>query len=432
MDTLLHKITERSAHVSIIGLGYVGLPLAIEFARAGYRVTGIDTDADKVAGINAGKSHVQDISHAELRQVVNRGQLQATNDFTTLSEVDTVSICVPTPLGKTKDPDISYIVAATKAICEHLHPEQLIVLESTTYPGTTDEVILPQMQATGLRLGKDFFLAFSPERIDPGNKMFHLRNTPKIIGGVTAKCTRVAKHLYQQILDTVVPVSSSRAAEMVKLLENTFRAVNIGLVNEVALMCNRLGLDVWEVIDAAASKPFGFMPFYPGPGLGGHCIPLDPHYLAWKLKTLDYRARFIELADDINTHMPHHVVARVGDVLNEVQKSIKGSKILVLGIAYKPDTNDLRESPALEVIRLLQAKGSEVFYHDPFIPEVEAPGLRYTDLSERMLNWADCVVITTHHSVYDYRWIVEQSRLIVDTRNATHDVKKGREKIHKL
>lgn len=432
MDTLLHKITEHSAHVSVIGLGYVGLPLAIEFARAGYRVTGIDTDPDKVAGINAGKSHIQDISHAELRQVVNRGQLRATNDFTTLSEVDTVSICVPTPLGKTKDPDISYIVAATKAICEHLHPEQLIVLESTTYPGTTDEVILPQMQATGLRLGKDFFLAFSPERIDPGNKMFHLRNTPKIIGGVTAKCTRVAKHLYQQIIDTVVPMSSSRAAEMVKLLENTFRAVNIGLVNEVALMCNRLGLDVWEVIDAAASKPFGFMPFYPGPGLGGHCIPLDPHYLAWKLKTLDYRARFIELADDINTHMPHHVVARVGDVLNEVQKSLKGSKILVLGIAYKPDTNDLRESPALEVIHLLHAKGSEVVFHDPFIPEVEAPGLRYTDLSERMLNWADCVVITTNHSVYDYRWIVEQSKLIVDTRNATRDVKKGREKIHKL
>jgi UDP-N-acetyl-D-glucosamine dehydrogenase len=432
MDTLLHKIAEHSAHVSVIGLGYVGLPLAIEFARAGYRVTGIDTDPEKVAGINAGKSHIQDISHAELLQVVNRGQLSATNDFTVLSEVDTVSICVPTPLGKTKDPDISYIVAATKAICTHLHPEQLIVLESTTYPGTTDEVILPQMQATGLRLGKDFFLAFSPERIDPGNKTFHLRNTPKIIGGVTAKCTRVAKHLYQQIIETVVPLSSSRAAEMVKLLENTFRAVNIGLVNEVALMCNRLGLDVWEVIDAAASKPFGFMPFYPGPGLGGHCIPLDPHYLAWKLKTLDYRARFIELADDINTRMPHHVVTRVGDVLNEVQKSIKGSKILVLGIAYKPDTNDLRESPALEVIHLLQAKGSEVFYHDPFISEVEAPGLRYTDLSERMLNWADCVVITTNHSMYDYRWIVEQSRLIVDTRNATQDVRKGREKIHKL
>ncbi len=430
MQTLIHKITERSAHVSVVGLGYVGLPLAIEFARAGYRVTGLDTDADKVTGINAGRSHVQDVSSAALRQVVESGQFRATDDFAVLSEVDTISICVPTPLSKSKDPDISYIVSVTQAICKHLHPVQLIVLESTTYPGTTDEVILPQMQATGLQLGKDFMLAFSPERIDPGNKIFHLGNTPKIIGGVTAKCTRAAKHLYQQIIDTVVPMSSSRAAEMVKLLENTFRAVNIGLVNEVALMCDRLGLDVWEVIDAAATKPFGFMPFYPGPGLGGHCIPLDPHYLAWKLKTLDYRARFIELADDINTRMPQYVVSRIGDVLNEVCKSLKGSKILVLGVAYKSDTNDLRESPALEVIHLLQAKGSEVFFHDPFITEV--PGLRYTDLTERMLNWADCVVITTNHSVYDYRWIVEQSKLIVDTRNATRDVKKTRDKIHKL
>lgn len=432
MQALMRKITERSAHISVIGLGYVGLPLAIEFAHAGYRVTGIDTDPDKVAGINAGQSHVQDISDAELRQVVGQGKLQATNDFAVLSNVDTVSICVPTPLGKTKDPDISYIVAATRAICERLHSGQLIVLESTTYPGTTDEVILPQMQATALQLGKDFFLAFSPERIDPGNKTYHLKNTPKIIGGVTAKCTRVAKHLYQQIIDTVVPMSSSRAAEMVKLLENTFRAVNIGLVNEVALMCARLGLDVWEVIDAAATKPFGFMPFYPGPGLGGHCIPLDPHYLAWKLKTLDYRARFVELADDINTNMPHYVVDRVSDVLNEVRKSLKGSKVLVLGIAYKPDTNDLRESPALEVIRLLQAKGSEVVFHDPFIAEVDIPGLQYTDLNGRMLNWADCVVITTNHSIYDYQWIVAQAKLVVDTRNATREVKKDREKIHKL
>jgi UDP-N-acetyl-D-glucosamine dehydrogenase len=426
----MRKITERSAHVSVVGLGYVGLPLAIEFARAGYRVTGLDTDSDKVAGINAGRSHVQDVSSAALQQVVEGGQFRATDDFAVLGEVDTISICVPTPLSKSKDPDISYIVSVTQAICKHLHPVQLIVLESTTYPGTTDEVILPQMQATGLQLGRDFMLAFSPERIDPGNKIFQLSNTPKIIGGVTAKCTRVAKHLYQQIIDTVVPMSSSRAAEMVKLLENTFRAVNIGLVNEVALMCDRLGLDVWEVIDAAATKPFGFMPFYPGPGLGGHCIPLDPHYLAWKLKTLDYKARFIELADDINTRMPHYVVSRIGDVLNEVCKSLKGSKILVLGIAYKSDTNDIRESPALEVIHHLQAKGSEVFFHDPFITEV--PGLQYTDLTERMLNWADCVVITTSHSVYDYRWIVEQSKLVVDTRNATRDVKKAREKIHKL
>ncbi|MGQ4807467.1 UDP-N-acetyl-D-glucosamine 6-dehydrogenase [Candidatus Entotheonellaceae bacterium PAL068K] len=356
----------------------------------------------------------------------------ATDDFAVLGDVDAMSICVPTPLGKTKDPDISYILAVTGAICKHLHAGQLVVLESTTYPGTTDEIILPRLQATGLRLGKDFFLAYSPERIDPGNKTFHLQNTPKLIGGVTARCTRVARHLYQQIIETVIPVSSSRAAEMVKLLENTFRAVNIGLVNEVALMCDRLDLDVWEVIDAAATKPFGFMRFYPGPGLGGHCIPLDPHYLAWKLKTLNYHARFIELAEDINTHMPRHVVSCVTDVLNEVQKSINGSKLLVLGITYKPDTNDIRESPALEVIRLLQARGGEVCFHDPFVTDVDRIDLHYTELSDRMLNWADCVVITTDHSTYDYCWIVEQSRLVVDTRNATREVKKGWEKIRKL
>ena len=354
MQALMRKITERTAHVSVLGLGYVGLPLAIDFAQAGYTVTGIDPDAHKVAGLQAGVSHVQDIDHAELQEVMNSGRLRVTSDFEALREVDTISICVPTPLNKTKEPDISYIVTATEAIVERLHPGQLIVLESTTYPGTTDEVILPRLEATGWRAGKDFFLAFSPERIDPGNAEFRLKNTPKILGGVTTQCTQVAYYLYQQIITTVVPVSSSRTAEMVKLLENTFRAVNIGLVNEVALMCARLGLDVWEVINAAATKPFGFMPFYPGPGLGGHCIPLDPHYLAWKLKTLDYRARFIELADDINTSMPHYVVTRVGDVLNEFQKSIKGSKILILGVAYKADTNDLRESPALEVIRLLQ------------------------------------------------------------------------------
>jgi len=432
MQTLMRKITERAAHVSVLGLGYVGLPLAIDFAQAGYTVTGIDPDANKVAGLQAGVSHVQDIDHVELQEVVNSGRLRVTSDFDALREVDTISICVPTPLNKTKEPDISYIVAATEAIVERLHPGQLIVLESTTYPGTTDEVILPRLETTGWRAGKDFFLAFSPERIDPGNAEFRLKNTPKILGGVTTQCTQVAYHLYQQIITTVVPVSSSRTAEMVKLLENTFRAVNIGLVNEVALMCARLGLDVWEVINAAATKPFGFMPFYPGPGLGGHCIPLDPHYLAWKLKTLDYRARFIELADDINTSMPHYVVTLVGDVLNEFQKSIKGSKILILGVAYKADTNDLRESPALEVIRLLQQKGAEVFFHDPYIPEVDIPGLRATVLNETILNWTDCAVITTNHRAYDYEWIVEHAPLIVDTRNATQYVKNGYEKIHKL
>lgn len=432
MQTLQQKIIERSAHISVIGLGYVGLPLAVEFAKAGYQVTGLDTDVDRVAGINAGQCHIQDVSSTELEQVVETGQLRASSDFTLLKEVDTISICVPTPLRKTKDPDISYIIAVTGKICQQLRPGQLVVLESTTYPGTTNEVILPQMQATGLDVGKDFFLAFSPERIDPGNAAYHLTNTPKIIGGITAECTQVAKHLYEQIIGTVVPMSSSRTAEMVKLLENTFRAVNIGLVNEVALMCDRLGLDVWEVIDAASTKPFGFMPFYPGPGLGGHCIPLDPHYLAWKLKTLDYRARFIELADDINANMPQYVVTRVGDVLNEVCKSIKGAKILVLGLAYKPDTNDIRESPALEVIRLLRDKGGEMSFHDPYIAQVDIPGLHHTELSDSLLQGADCVIITTNHSAYDYHRIVAHAKMIVDTRNATRDVKEGREKIHKL
>jgi UDP-N-acetyl-D-glucosamine dehydrogenase len=432
MQTLTEKITGRSAHVSVIGLGYVGLPLAVEFAKAGYRVTGIDADGARVAEINAGSCPIQDVDAKTLKQVVDAGALSATPDFAVLQDVDAMSICVPTPLGKTKEPDISYIMSVSGEIRQHLHAGQLIVLESTTYPGTTDEVLLPLLEASGLKAGQDFFLAFSPERIDPGNQTFQLTNTPKIIGGATTECTHVAKLLYEQIIDHVVPVSSSRAAEMVKLLENTFRAVNIGLVNEVALMCDRLDLDVWEIIDAASTKPFGFMPFYPGPGLGGHCIPLDPHYLAWKLKTLDYRARFIELADDINTSMPHHVVNRVTDVLNEVSKSVKGSKLLVLGVAYKPDTNDLRESPALEVIRLLQMKGGDVSFHDPYVPHVEIPNLTYTELSNSILNWADCVIITTHHSVYDYAWVVQHAKSVVDTRNATRDVSQHREKIHKL
>jgi len=432
MQTLMQKITNRSAHVSVIGLGYVGLPLAIDFAQAGYSVTGIDLDPHKVAGIQAGVSHVQDICDTELQRVVHSGHLRATTDFDVLADVDTVSICVPTPLSKTKDPDISYIVSVTEAIRERLRAGQLIVLESTTYPGTTDEVLLPCLASTGLEVGDDFFLAFSPERIDPGNPRFQLANTPKILGGVTPQCTQVATALYQQIITTVVPVSSSRTAEMVKLLENTFRAVNIGLVNEVALMCARLNLDVWEVIEAAATKPFGFMPFYPGPGLGGHCIPLDPHYLAWKLKTLDYRARFIELADDINTNMPHWVVGRVADVLNNVEKSLKGSRVLLLGMAYKADTNDLRESPALDVLRLLQAKGSQVCFHDPFISHIDILDLQGVTLTEEMLRAVDCVVITTNHSAYNYDWIAAHARLIVDTRNATKHVKEHRDKIYKL
>lgn len=432
MEILNKKIADHSAHVCVIGLGYVGLPLAVAFANAGYQVTGIDTDIHRTSEINDGQSPVQDVSSVELQQVVKAGRLTATTDFSVLQDADTVSICVPTPLRKTKDPDISYIISVTGEICRHLHCGQLIVLESTTYPGTTDEVIQPTLEGTGLKLGQDFCLAFSPERIDPGNSAYQLTNTPKIIGGVTPECVQSAKLLYEQIIATVVTVSSCRAAEMVKLLENTFRAVNIGLVNEVALMCNRLNLDVWEIIEAASTKPFGFMPFYPGPGLGGHCIPLDPHYLAWKLRTLDYRVRFIELADDINTNMPHHVVTRVADGLNERRKSINGSRILVLGVAYKADTNDLRESPALEVIRLLQEKGGELYFHDPYITEVDVAGLQYTELSDQALNWADCVVITTNHSCFDYPQVVEHAQMIVDSRNATRDVVHGREKIYKL
>jgi len=432
MKVLNGKIADRSAHVCVIGLGYVGLPLAVAFAAAGYRVTGIDTNMDRTEEINNARSPIQDVSSDELRQVVKAGRLVATTDFRVLQDVDTVSICVPTPLRKTKDPDISYIISVTGEICHYLHHDQLIVLESTTYPGTTDEVIQPLLEGTGLKLGQDVGLAFSPERIDPGNSKYHLTNTPKIIGGMTPACAQTAKLLYEQIIDTVVTVSSCRAAEMVKLLENTFRAVNIGLVNEVALMCDRLSLDVWEIIEAASTKPFGFMPFYPGPGLGGHCIPLDPHYLAWKLRTLNYRARFIELADDINTNMPHHVVTRVTDALNEQRKSVNGARLLVLGVAYKADTNDLRESPALEVIRLLQEKGGDLYFHDPYIMEVDIVGLQYTELNERVLSWADCVIITTNHSCYDYTQIVEHAQLVIDSRNATRNVVAKREKIYKL
>src|SRR5919199_3430716 len=424
MQTLMQKITDRSAHVSVIGLGYVGLPLAIGFAQAGYQVMGIDTDPQKVTGIQAGISHVQDVCSAALQQVVHSGHLRATNDFGVLAEMDSISICVPTPLGKTKDPDISYIVSVTEAVREHLHPGQLIVLESTTYPGTNDEVVLPRLASTGLQVGHDFCLAFSPERIDPGNAVFRLANTPKILGGVTPQCTEAAAHLYQQIITTVVPVSSSRTAEMVKLLENTFRAVNIGLVNEVALMCARLGLNVWEVIDAAATKPFGFMPFYPGPGLGGHCIPLDPFYLSWKTKQAGIEARFIELAGYINGQMPHFVVEKVQNALNDASKPVRGCRVHIAGVAYKRDIADTRESPPLEVLSLLLAKGADAVYHDPHVPAVGLDGGRPESiaLDERALADADCVVVATDHRGYDWDWIAEHSRLLVDTRNATKGV----------
>src|SRR5262245_6341469 len=420
---LLARIEARTARVGTIGLGYVGLPLSVEFAAAGLPVVGFDVSADKVAALSRGESYVGDVPSSRLQSLVETGKLQATTDFARLSECDAIIICVPTPLGKTKDPDLSMVVEATQAIAARLRPGQLVVLESTTYPGTTEELILPRLHARRLKVGEDFFLAFSPERVDPGNARHNTRNTPKIIGGTTPRCAAVARRLYREAVDTVILVSSTQAAEMVKLLENTFRSVNIGLVNEVALMCDRLGVDVWEVIDAAASKPFGFMPFYPGPGLGGHCIPIDPFYLSWKLKTLNYRARFIELAGEINSEMPEYVCARVADALNDREKSVKGSRILVLGVTYKKDIDDVRESPALDILRILEGRGAKVSYNDPHVPSLE---MNDTTLQSVSLfpaaREADVVVIVTDHSSYPYRDVVESASLVVDTRNATKGI----------
>jgi UDP-N-acetyl-D-glucosamine dehydrogenase len=417
------KFTKRQAHVATIGLGYVGLPLSVEFAQAGFRVTGLDLAQDKVDGVNRGESHIRDVPAGKVEALVREKRLAASVDFDCLTDADAIIICVPTPLSKTKDPDLSMVVDAAKAIAAHLRKGQLVVLESTTYPGTTEELILPLLTEKGFRAGVDFFLAFSPERVDPGNAKYHTRNTPKIIGGVTPACTEVAQALYAQAIDTVIPVSSTRAAEMVKLLENTFRSVNIGLVNEVALMCARLGVSVWEVIDAAATKPFGFMPFYPGPGLGGHCIPIDPLYLSWKLKTLNYRARFIELAGEINSEMPEYVCERVAEALNHKERSVKGSRILVLGVTYKRDVEDVRESPALDILRILERRGGRVLYNDPHVPELVLDGtsLRSVDLLPSVKE-ADIVVIVTDHSSYPWPRIVETASLVLDTRNATRGI----------
>jgi len=418
---LNEKIVRHKAKIGVIGLGYAGLPLAVEFAKAGFHVKGIDIDRDKVQMINHGECYIKDIPEGELRELVKDNRLEATSDFSVLKGVDAVSICVPTPLRKTRDPDISYIISAVEEVAKYLHPEQLIILESTTYPGTTREVILPRLEARNLRVGRDFFLAFSPERVDPGNKVYTMSNTPKIVSGITKKCTSIAVTLYGQIIDKVVPVSSTESAEMVKLLENTFRIVNVGLVNEIALICDRLKLDTWEVIDAAATKPFGFMPFYPGPGLGGHCVPVDPHYLSWKLKALNFYARFIELAGEINSKMPEFLVSKIDGVLNERKKSIKGSKIFIIGVAYKSNVSDTRESPALDVIRLLKERGGKIVYNDPYVPQVE--GLKSIPLTRSSLRNADCVVITTAHSDYDYKHIVENAKLVIDSRNATQGIK---------
>ncbi|PID56121.1 UDP-N-acetyl-D-glucosamine dehydrogenase [candidate division KSB3 bacterium] len=434
MTELKKKIQDNTAKIGVIGLGYVGLPLAVEFGQAGFPVIGIDIDLRKVDAVNAGKSYIQDVPEADLEELVTQGMLRASSDFSVLREIDAVSICVPTPLRKSKDPDISYIMAAVQEIRNFLHPGQLIVLESTTYPGTTDEAILPELSKSGLEVGKDFFLAFSPERVDPGNAHYNTKNTPKVIGGVTPQCSDVAKWLYEHAINTVIAVSSTKCAEMVKLLENTFRSVNIGLVNELALMCDKLEVDVWEVIQAAASKPFGFMPFYPGPGLGGHCIPIDPYYLAWKMKTLNYNARFIELAGEINASMPAHVVTRIVDALNKHQKSVKGSRILMLGIAYKRDINDVRESPALDIISILEKKGAELYYHDPYIPQFSENSmtLNSSELSSDFLKSMDCTVLVTDHSAFDYQWMVEHSQIFVDTRNVTKNISDPRDRVVKL
>ncbi len=419
---LLDRFNRREAKVGIVGMGYVGLPLAVEFARVGYHVIGLDVNAEKVSQLNAGSSYIPDVPTDELRPLVESGHLRATTSYDDLRDCDAISICVPTPLRKTKDPDMSYVLAAADAVAQVCHPGLLVVLESTTYPGTTEEIIVPRLMSNGLEVGNNVFVAFSPERVDPGNQVYGVRNTPKVVGGVTPACVEVVTALYEPAVERVVPVSSTAAAEMVKLLENTFRAVNIGLVNEMAIMCRRLGVDVWEVIEAASSKPFGFMPFYPGPGLGGHCIPIDPHYLSWRLRALNYNARFIELASEINTQMPYFVIELVMNALNEDGKALRGSKVGVLGMAYKRDIDDVRESPALDVYHLLEEKGAEVSFSDPHVPRVRLPGDRVAHSQPLTADWLaaqDAVVIVTDHRAFDYDFILEHARLVVDTRNAT-------------
>jgi UDP-N-acetyl-D-glucosamine dehydrogenase len=434
-ENLLKSFQEHSARVAVMGLGYVGLPLAVVFAETGFTVTGIDPDKQKVAKICNRESHIQDVSDEQVSRLVSAGKLRATSDFSVLKDIDAVSICVPTPLRKTGDPDLSFILDVTQQLAQYVHPGMVVVLESTTYPGTTREILLPKLsEERGLMVGENFFLAFSPERVDPGRKDWTTLNTPKVVGGITPACTEVASAWYSQAIRSVYSVSSAEVAEMAKLLENTFRMVNIGLVNEMAIMCDRLGIDVWEVIEAAATKPFGFMKFTPGPGLGGHCIPIDPLYLSWKLRALNYNARFIELASEINTNMPRYVVSKVQDALNEHGKALKGSRVLVLGAAYKPDVDDLRESPALDIIGLLEKKGVKVSYHDPYIAHLRHEGWELDSVSDLMstIRSVDCVVIVTNHQVYDYAAILESASLIVDTRNALGKAKRNNQKVFSL
>jgi len=434
-QTLLDRLSSHQATVGIVGLGYVGLPLAVEFAEVGFTVIGIDLSPSKVDSLNRGESYIPDIPTSRLKPLVDSGKLRGSTSYEALREADTVSICVPTPLRKTKDPDMSYVIESVNAVADICHDGMLIVLESTTYPGTTVEIVIPRLAQAGFTPGENVFVAFSPERIDPANPKYGVRNTPKVVGDVTPDCVEVVEALYSAAIDTVVTVSSPTAAEMVKLLENTFRAVNIGLVNEMALMCDKLGVDVWEVIRAASTKPFGFMPFYPGPGLGGHCIPVDPHYLSWKLKTLNYTARFIELASEVNTSMPHYVVDKVTQGLNDECKSVRGSKIVILGVAYKRDVDDVRESPALDVIGLLHNLGAKLTYHDPFVARIRLEDeaiMENTAYSAELLQDADAVVIITDHTTFDWQHVVDNSRLIVDTRNATFKANKSQARIVSL
>ena len=421
---LRRRIETRTARVGVVGLGYVGLPLAVELATAGFETVGLDLDPRKIAAINAGESYIPDVPTSDVHSLVGSGKLRATTDYRTVADLDTVNICVPTPLRKTKDPDMSFVVSAVEAIAEHLHPGMLVILESTTYPGTTEELVQPLLERTGLVAGVDFFLAFSPERVDPGNATFQTRNVPKVVGGTTPECGALAGALYATAIETIVPVSSPRVAEMVKLLENTFRAVNIGLVNEIALMCDRLAIDVWEVVDAAKTKPFGFLPFYPGPGLGGHCIPIDPFYLSWKAKQTGFEARFIELAGQVNGAMPEAVVHKIADALNTQRKALNGSHVLVVGVAYKRDIDDIRESPSLDVMSVLDQKGTRVSYTDPFVPSLPARAwhgtsdLESVEIDPAVLAGVDCVVILTDHSSIDYASIAAAAPLVVDARNA--------------
>jgi len=430
-DVLLRKIKDRKATVAVVGLGYVGLPLAVEFANAGFNVIGYDVSQRVVDLLNEGKSHIQDVPASDVASLVKAKKFVATTDEARLDDADAISIAVPTPLGKTRDPDMSYVQAAASTVARHAHSGLLVVLESTTYPGTTREVIMPAFTEQGCVVGEDVFLAFSPERVDPGNPTYHTKNTPKVVGGITPACTDVAVALYESCIDTVVRVGSTETAELVKLLENTFRSVNIGMVNEMAIVCDKLGVDVWEVIDAAATKPFGYMKFTPGPGIGGHCIPLDPHYLAWKMRSLNYKTRFIDLAGEVNTAMPSFVVTKVARALNEDRKAVNGSRALVIGVAYKRDIDDVRESPALDVMRLLEQDGAEVVFHDPYVATIREDGhvIEGVALTDAEIAKADVVVIVTDHKAIDYQRLVDHAQLIVDTRNATAKTTRTRARI---